>query len=278
VTIRDGLIRGARRLEASRVPNPRMTAERLLAWRLAVDRAYLYAHGERVLAPEEARAFLEAVGARAEGVPTQYIVGTQEFFGRSFAVGPAVLIPRPETELLVECALARILPATAPRIADVGTGSGAIAVTVALERPSAHVVASDVSAEALGVASRNAEILGASVSFLRMDMLEALAGGFDFILSNPPYVDPADAPTLEREVRDHEPGLALFASDAGLGTIRRLIPEAARVLKPGGWLIFEMGMDMKDRILPLFDSGWERPAIEPDLRGIARTVIARRVG
>ena len=275
MTIRDALIESTLRLEEAHVPNARLTAEHLLASHLAVDRAYLFAHDDRILTSQVVLTFRYTVELRAGGVPTQYIVGRQEFFGRNFAVDSAVLIPRPETELLVECALRRIPRGDFPSIVDVGTGSGAIAVTVALERPEARVIATDISFEAIDVARRNASSLGATVSFVQSDLIEALAPGFDFVLSNPPYIDPADAPTLDREVRDHEPAIALFAPEAGLGTIRRLIPAAAGALKPGGYLIFEIGMGMESRVLPLFGADWLPPSFEADLQGIPRTVIAR---
>jgi release factor glutamine methyltransferase len=279
MTIRDALLQGARRLEQSRVPNSRLNAESLLAHALGVDRLYLYIHDDRALDDGEAQRFETTVAARVSGVPTQYIVGRQEFFGRNFTVNPSVLIPRPETELIIETVLELAPAGSAPRILDIGTGSGAITVTLALERPSAQVFATDLSFDALQVAKQNASALGARVSFALMDLGSAIgtAGAFDFVVSNPPYVNPEDAATLEREVRDHEPSLALFAPDQGFEVIRRLIPESARLIQPGGYLIFEIGMGMADGVIAQFSDSWSAPYVRSDLQGIPRVVVARRV-
>jgi release factor glutamine methyltransferase len=209
------------------------------------------------------------------GVPVQYIVGRQEFYGRYFSVNPSVLIPRPETELLVERVLA-LRPAAGSRIIDVGTGSGCIGITLALELPETHVTLTDVSFAALQTARANAKSLGANVGIACMDLLEAVSGPFDFIASNPPYVSRAETSRLQREVREHEPHVALFAADDGLAAYRQLIPSASRLLRPGGYLLMEIGFGLEERVLSLFDEGWERLPTGTDLQGIPRIVSACR--
>ncbi|HEX4999537.1 MAG TPA: peptide chain release factor N(5)-glutamine methyltransferase [Terriglobia bacterium] len=278
MTLRDALLQGARRLETSGVANPRLNAETLLAHTLGVDRAYLYAHDDRELPHTQREAFETLLDTRASGVPTQYIVGHQEFFGRHFIVSPAVLIPRPETELLIETALDILPPESRAAVLDIGAGSGAIGVTLALERPQARIFATDVSAAALSVARDNAARLGAHVSLALMDLGAGIGGAavFDLVVSNPPYISRGDAATLQREVRDHEPSVALFAGEDGLDVIRRLIPEAARLLSPGGWLLFEIGAGMRESVKALFDQRWETPQFRADLQGIPRTTVVRR--
>jgi release factor glutamine methyltransferase len=269
---------GARRLEMHRVSNPRLSAEVLLAHCLSVDRTFLYTHDERLLTEAETRSFEEAIYDRISGVPVQYIVGRQEFYGRYFSVNPAVLIPRPETEAIVEAVL-KLRNSPAPAILDVGTGSGCIGVTLAIELPSAHVTITDVSCDALLVAKANAVRLGARVDIACMDLLDAIgtnSSAFDFIVSNLPYVSPADLSNLQPEVREHEPHVALFASDNGLALIQRFIPAAERLLKPGGYLILEIGIGMAPRVMNLLGSRWEAAEARPDLQGIPRTIVARR--
>ena len=208
---------------------------------------------------------------RMQGKPTQHITGRQEFYGREFRVTPDVLIPRPETEHLIEAALPFGNAAT--RILDIGTGSGAIAATLALETK-ARVIATDISLPALAVAQRNAQALGASVDFTACDLGSAFTdASFHLIVSNPPYVAERDRATLQPEVRDREPALALFGGDDGLTVYRRLIPEAARLLRPGGWLMMELG-----EATPVSEmlSDWHDVEIRNDLAGIPRVVIARK--
>ena len=272
MTIRDALRSAAERLELHYVSNARLTAELLLAHSLSVEREYLYAHDERVLTAEESQALEDLLYDRINGVPLQYIVGRQEFYGRYFRVTRDVLIPRPETEHLVEAVLE--LEPSAPRILDVGTGSGCIAVTLALEIPDARVFASDISESALLVARANASALHAPVSFACMDVLDAVAGNFEFIVSNPPYVRRGDMSRLQREVREYEPHVALFSPEDELEIYRRLIAGAAGVLNTGGHLMMEVGIGMDERVLDLFDARWERLPTKTDLQGIPRTVIA----
>jgi release factor glutamine methyltransferase len=274
VTIREALRTAAERLERNRVSNVRLTAEVLLAHVLSVSREYLHAHDERVLSEVECEALENAIYDRVSGVPLQYIVGKQEFYGRYFHVNPAVLIPRPETEFIVESVLE--LRATSPRmpcrILDVGTGSGCIGVTLALEMAESEVFAADVSDQAVLVARENARRLNARVTFLSMDLLDAVRGPFDFIVSNPPYVAPGELERLQREVRNHEPHIALFG---GLKVYERLIDAAARTLREGGYLVMEIGFAMEEAILELFAEDWQILPTKTDLQGIPRTVIAK---
>ncbi len=215
------------------------------------------------------------ISRRISGVPLQYIVGHQEFYGRDFVVNPSVLIPRPETEFIVESVLETRPPANS-RIVDVGTGSGCIAITLALELPKATVVASDISQDALKVAALNKMNLGADVAFVCMDVLDAVTGSFDFVLSNPPYVPLDDLTHLQREVRDHEPHIALFSPSDALEVYRRLVYSSLDLLKPGGRLVMEVGFGMEGPVISLLGQGWERAETKTDLQAIPRTVIAER--
>lgn len=277
MTLREALLEATHRLEIQRISNPRLCAEVLLSHFLGVDRSYLYAHDDRILTEAEYDALENAVYDRINGVPVQYIVGHQEFYGRDFIVNPSVLIPRPETEYIVDSTL-ELKPETHAKIIDVGTGSGCIAVTLALELPQAVVFAADISEDALKVAKQNAAALGAAVPFACMDLLDAVSGTFDFVVSNPPYVRRADFDHLQREVREHEPHVALFSPEGESEIYRRLIRDAASVLRPGGHLICEIGYAMEDAVLDLLHDDWDRLPTKRDLQGIPRTVIARRRG
>lgn len=270
----EGLLEQARRrLAAAAVEEPRRTAESLLGFVAGCERSQLFAHPEREFSLEDAEQFHLLVDRRAEGEPTQYILGVWEFFGRDFEVNPAVLIPRPETELLVETVLERA-PDTV-RVLDVGTGSGCIAVTLACERPSWEICATDISEPALTVAENNARRLKVRVEFRSGDLTEAFEGeSFDVVVSNPPYVTEGDRSTLSREVR-REPEAALFAGADGLDIYRRLIPAAARVLRPGGLLALELGYDSLPGVLALLE-GWDDVETRRDLAGITRIALARR--
>ena len=278
MTIREALRSAAERLELHHVSNARLTAELLLAHCLSVEREYLYTHDERVLSDEESQALEDALYDRINGVPLQYIVGRQEFYGRYFHVTPAVLIPRPETEHIVEAVLQLKEDTARPRILDVGTGSGCIAVTLALEIAGARVFASDISEAALRIASANASALGASVAFLCMDVLDAVEGQFEFIVSNPPYVRRGDMSRLQREVREYEPHVALFSPEDELQVYRRLIAGAERLLQTEGHLFMEVGIGMDERVLGLFSERWRKLPTKTDLQGIPRTVITQKTG
>jgi release factor glutamine methyltransferase len=281
VTIREALRSAAERLEMHHVSNARLTSEVLLAHCLSVEREYVYAHDERVLSDAEAQSLEDVLYDRINGVPLQYIVGRQEFYGRCFHVNRDVLIPRPETEHIVEAVLEiRETRGRTPglRILDVGTGSGCIAITLALEIPEVRVYASDISEAALRVARGNARTLGASVDFVCMDFLDAVRAEFEFIVSNPPYVRRGDMSRLQREVREYEPHVALFSPEDELEVYRRLIHSAENLLQAGGHLLMEVGIGMDERVLDLFVGGWEKLPTKTDLQGIPRTVIARKLG
>jgi release factor glutamine methyltransferase len=231
------------------VESPRLDAQVLLAHALGVPRVQLYVRFEEV-PPEELRTrFRELVRRRVDGCPVAYLVGSKEFYQLPFTVTPAVLIPRPATESLVMTCLEKAKATTAPRVLDLGTGSGCIAVTVAARQKDAGVVAVDVSDEALAVARENAAKNGVAdrVEFRRGDLYDAIDGGetFDFILSNPPYIPSADVDTLAPEVRDHEPRLALDGGPDGFAVFDRILAGAAERLTDGGWLMVEIGADQE---------------------------------
>jgi release factor glutamine methyltransferase len=275
--LREALRRSIERLDHHGISSPRLAAEVLLAHCLSVDRTYLYTHDEQILNEQQMQCLEDAIWDRVSGVPVQYIVGRQEFFGRYFNVNPTVLIPRPETELLVERVL-QLKPTAGSRIIDVGTGSGCIGVTLALELPETQVFIADVSFEAVQTARANARQLGATnASSACMDLLEAATGPFDFIVSNPPYVSLGETSRLQREVREHEPHVALFAGEDGLAAYRRLLPQAQALLRPGGYIAMEIGYSLEESVLNLFDASWERLPTVADLQGIPRIVSARLI-
>ena len=266
-----------------------MNAEVLLMFVLGCDRAYLYAHPERELLSEEQRRYDEALGQRARGIPSQYITGHQEFWGLDFIVSPAVLIPRPETEHLVEATLklvggeyaeqAEPGPGTSPRLVDVGTGSGCVALALAHELPHADIVALDISPDALEIARANAVRLRLD-DRVRFEQRDVLAGEpplreMDFVVSNPPYVGSSEEDKVQLEVRRFEPRRAVFAGAEGLDVIRRLIPQSQQALKPGGWLLMEIGFSMEAAVRQLL-RGWREVRSYPDLQGIPRVVAAQR--
>lgn len=272
-TVAAQLEEARRRLAEAAIEEPRRTAESLLGFVIGCDSSRLFAHPERELTAHEAERFGRLVERRAAGEPTQYLLGVREFYERDFEVSPAVLIPRPETELLVEVLLER--REKNARVLDVGTGSGCIAVTLACERPAWEVCATDISAAALAVAQNNAYRLGARVEFRHGDLTEPFADeSFDVVVSNPPYVAQRDRPTLSRELR-WEPESALFAGEDGLDVYRRLVPAAARVLRPGGLLAMELGYDSLPGVRELLEE-WDDVETRLDLAGIIRVALARR--
>jgi len=327
VQLRSALTAAIERLTAEKVPSPRLNAELLLMFTLSCDRAYLFAHPERELTAEESARYDEALGHRSRGVPAQYITGHQEFWGLDLIVGPAVLIPRPETEHLVETVLelARwegnrpsavsphgahaesevpssdaqasgdrdsVLrgivgpsmeehahdPVHAVRIVDVGTGSGAIALALAKELPEAEIHATDVSPSALEIAEANAARLqmASRIVFHDGDLIAGLPKlPFDFVVSNPPYVGEAESDQVQLEVRKFEPRNAVFAGPTGLEVIARLIPAAARILKPGGWLVMEISGTIADGVRALL-SDWSAVEVTRDLQGIERVAKAQK--
>ena len=253
------------------------------------DRAYLYAHPEDSLSAETVEQYLRLIAERTTGKPTQYITGHQEFWGLDFEVTPDVLIPRPETEHLVERVLEICRQCGRPkdaalRIVDVGTGSGCIALAVASEFPRATIFGVDISSAALTVASRNAGRLGMRerVTFLESDLLKATAdtekpGSFDFVIANPPYVGRDELDKLQREVSMFEPHVALGVDlERAEEIYERLFPETLAALKPGGWVIVEMGYNMQDRVVALLREAWDELHVTSDLAGIPRAVSARK--
>jgi release factor glutamine methyltransferase len=251
-------------------------AQTILAW----DKATLLTH-LREPAPAALEPQLSQWLARRERrEPTAYIVGRREFWGRAFQVTPAVLVPRPETEFIVEEALPLVRQSSAPRIADIGTGSGILAVTLAAELPDATVIATDVSAEALAVAYQNAcafDVAG-RVECVRTSYLDDVPGSFDLIVANPPYVRDGDKPALSRDVR-HEPAVALFGGADGLRDLGGVLDAAAAKAAPGGWLVMEFGYGQEEDVRRLVDTRavLRLERVRDDLQGIARTAVVQRI-
>jgi release factor glutamine methyltransferase len=257
-----------------------MNAELLLMFTLNCDRAYLYAHPERELSVEEQTRYDAVLAERARGVPAQYITGHQEFWGMDLIVTPAVLIPRPETEHVIEAVLDIVGPGKALplRLADVGTGSGAIALALAKELPQAEIHATDISAAALEVARANAarHQLESRIQFHETDLLTGFDGkSFGFIVSNPPYVGESEEDEVQLEVRKFEPRNAVFAGPTGVEVIARLIPQARAALRPGGWLVMEISGTITEKVKELLRD-WNEVLIRPDLQSIPRVVQARK--
>ena len=309
--LKDALAQAIHHLTAENVPSPRMNAELLLMFILGCDRAYLFAHPERKLTDEERARYETALNERSRGVTAQYITGHQEFWGKDLIVSPAVLIPRPETEHVIEAVLELIAQAPrfaeaaerrqsaahgasrgpgvpnkqAPeerqrlRVVDVGTGSGAIAIALATELPHPEIHATDISAAALEIARANAarHQLERGVQFHQTDLLDGLKGEFDFVVSNPPYVGESEEDTVQLEVRKFEPRNAVFAGPKGTEVIARLIPQARARLRPGGWLVMEISGTIADEVRLLLD-GWDEVQIKPDLQSIPRVAVARKPG
>ena len=272
-TVRAALLSGTSELDF--LASGRRDAELLLMRVLGRDHAWLMTHADGELSAEQLSQFGNWVARRARQEPVQYILGETEFYGLTLRVTPAVLIPRPETEHLVEAVLARVRRDAAVRICDVGTGSGAIAVALAHALPLARVMAVDLSAAALDVARENAERHGVAerVRLVESDLLHAVRGErFDVVVSNPPYV--AEGEVLEAQVREYEPREALFAGPTGMEIYPRLIPEAWEVLAPGGWLLMEIGHGQREALAELL-MGWDGVEFVADLQGIPRVAIAQ---
>ena len=279
VSIAEALREASRVLDQAGVAEARREAGSLLAHVIGKDRTFLISHAEDQLDEDDWKRFEEAVVRRAAGEPSQYIMGVQDFFGRTFRVTPDVLIPRPETELLVEAALA-VMNAKAV-VCDVGTGSGCIAVTLLCERHDARAVAIDVSEAALEVARQNARELfvESRIEFLLSDLFSELDYDrkFDVIVSNPPYVSANMLTGLQREVRDHEPLIALSPGADGLSLIRRLFNDAPAFLRHNGLMIMEIGFDQGEKVEELVDKNvWTLQKIMPDLQGIPRIVVLQK--
>jgi release factor glutamine methyltransferase len=267
-------------LAAAGVDAPGWDAERLLRHVLDWDRATFFANPDRRVTPSEEERFRLLLARRASREPLQYILGTQAFWKHEFLVTPAVLIPRPETELLVETSLGLLKDVEHPLVVDVGTGSGCIALSLAFERPDAEIHATDISEPALAVARENARRLGLEgrVAFHHGDLLEPvthLAGRIDLVVSNPPYVNSSERETLAPEVRDHEPEAALFTPDAAAYPTR-LAGVAREALHPGGYLLVEIGAGLHAAVIEaLLAAGLRRATEHRDLRDIVRVIVAR---
>jgi release factor glutamine methyltransferase len=309
VQLKQALASAVERLDAADVGSPRMNAEVLLMFVLDAERAYLYAHPERELTPQEAARYEEVLAQRATGMPSQYITGHQEFWGLDFVVSPAVLIPRPETEHLVEAVLELARGVQRPKLVDVGTGSGCVALALAYELPNAEVYAVDLSAEALEIARANGARLQLDkrVRFLQCNVLDPVLAepsaaipdrhavipsedfsssrgtcfsefrDFDFVVSNPPYVAFSEADKVQRSVQEFEPRMAVFAGLHGTDVIGPLIEQGYRALNPGGWLALEIGYSMRDEVVNLLSpTMWDDIRVVPDLQGIPRVVAAKK--
>jgi release factor glutamine methyltransferase len=301
--VRAALKEGMARLRAAQVPSHTLATELLLMHTLGRDRTWLYTHPEAALEPADTEKYLGLIARRAAGEPTQYLTGKQEFWGLEFEVTPAVLIPRPETEHVMEVALARLgprgfkihldsgLPREKLRIADVGTGSGCLAVALAYELPHAEIFATDISAAALEVAQRNAtrHNVGDRIHFLETNLLDGLTDrvgsgdaksrNFDLIVSNPPYVAREEGAQLQREVRDHEPHAALFGGPTGVEMYARLIEEAGSLLRSGGIVVLELGYNSAEHVRAILaeQKRWTNITFTNDLAGIPRVAAADRV-
>jgi release factor glutamine methyltransferase len=292
--LRDGIAQ----LESEHVPSASLAAELLLMHTLGRDRAWIYAHPEHELDAPARQQYFSLIARRASGVPTQHLTGHQEFWGVDFEVTPDVLIPRPETEHVIEVALERLGVGSEAgslrreekfRIADVGTGSGCIAIALAHELPAAQIIATDISAAALEVARRNAARNGVAsrIDFIECNLMDALqhqspatshqSQRLDLIASNPPYIGRQEMATLPLEVREHEPAVALFGGETGTEIYAPLIAQAAKLLKPGGILVLELGHDSADQVSRLLDAPeWTSIAVTNDLAGIPRIASAQR--
>ena len=301
--VRTALKTGIAKLREAGVPSFTLSAELLLLHVATRDRTWLYSHAEENLPQEITDRFFALIARRAAGEPTQYLTGKQEFWGLEFEVTPDVLIPRPETEHVIEVALDRLalreVRAGRPQktigeglqIADIGTGSGCIAIALAKELPKAEFVATDISRAALEVAGRNAvrHGVGGRIRFVQGDLLERsgeerITSGetaapllFDLVASNPPYIGRREAPTLAREVREHEPAHALFGGEEGYELYGNLISQSATSLNPGGILVLELGHDSLPAVQPLLDAAnWTRVGVTNDLAGIPRVIAAEK--
>jgi release factor glutamine methyltransferase len=289
ISIAEAILQGSHQLRKAGVPEARREAGSLIAHTLGRDRSFILTHAEDHLTEEQAAQLNDWLKRRSTGEPLQYITGNQEFFSLDFEVTRDVLIPRPETERLVETALKLARESAAPFICDVGTGSGCVVVSLLHElgeSSGANAVALDVSPAALEVARRNAarHAVSERIEFIVSDCFRALRPNdparppFDLIVSNPPYISEGDLAGLQREVRDFEPLTALAAGPDGLDIIRRLLVESVDFLKTGGHFLFEIGYDQSQAVRQLIDPKiWSLLDIYEDLQGIPRTVALRKL-
>jgi release factor glutamine methyltransferase len=290
--VRSALKQGLAQLREAHVPSYTLAAELLLLHVMGRDRTWLYAHPEGQVSSADAGRFFALIARRAAGEPTQHLTGKQEFWGLEFEVTPDVLIPRSETEHVIEVALDRLairelragrkqtLTGEGLQIADIGTGSGCIAIALAKELPGVTIYATDISSTALAVAQRNAKRhnLSEMVRFLEGNLLDGIPPLLDLIVSNPPYVGRREAETLMREVRDHEPEIALYGGEEGYELYADLIAHAATHLKPTGILVLELGHNSLPAVQPLLDApSWTNVGVTNDLAGIPRVIAAERL-
>ena len=279
-------------LRSAGVPSHTLAAEILLTHTVGRDRTWVYAHPEEQISTEDADRYFALIARRANGEPTQQLTGKQEFWGLEIEVTPEVLIPRPETEHVIEVAFDRLaarelragrkqtLTGEGLQIADIGTGSGCIAITMAKELPGSTTYATDISPVALAVAQSNAlrHKVADGVRFLESSLLDGVPPLLDLIVSNPPYVGRCEASTLMREVRDHEPEIALYGGEEGYELYADLITQSAAHLKPGGLLVLELGHNSLLAVQPLLDvPTWTNVAVTNDLAGIPRVIAAERL-
>ena len=277
--IKDAISNAAVRLKAAGIGEPTCEASSLLSFALGRDRTFLIAHPEYLLADDEAQAFENAVNRREQREPFQYITGRQEFFGLEILVDKNVLIPRPETELLVEHALWFLKDSETKRFCEIGVGSGCISMAVLVNEKASDALAIDLSADAISVARSNAERQGvlSRIRFLLSDVFsEAGPERFDLIVSNPPYISEADITTLQPEVKDHEPHLALSDKADGLSIIRKIVKDSPGFLRQGGALMMEIGIGQSTDVASMFNSDlWQDVKFFEDLAGIPRVVVAK---
>jgi release factor glutamine methyltransferase len=288
IRLRQALRTAIAELRSSDVPSAELAAELLLMHVLGCDRAYLYTNPELELAPGVAQGYFALIAERASGKPTQYITGHQEFWGLDFEVTPDVLIPRPETEHLVETVLELVASGRVEirgrrlRVVDVGTGSGCIAIALASELPEARICGIDLSWPALQVARRNATRLGFDdrVTLLQADLLGPFASSaaFDIVVSNPPYVGAEELDRVQREVREFEPPMAWGGTGRGDEIYARLFAQAREALRPGGHVVVEIGYTQSESVAAMLAVGWTRVDTRPDLAGIPRVVLAQKLG
>lgn len=292
--IRTALKLGLAKLRDANIAAYTLAAELLLLHTVGRDRTWLYAHPEEPISEDDAERYFALLARRAAGEPAQYITGKQEFWGLEFEVTPDVLIPRPETEHVVEVALDRlavreiragrrqILTGEGLHIVDIGTGSGCIAIALAKELPGARILATDISASAIAVANRNAERhgFGERLHFVQASLFEnltAAASKVDLVVSNPPYIGRKEKGSLMREVRDYEPQVALYGGEEGYELYATLIAQASRALKPGGLLVLEVGHNSVPAVQPLLEPPlWTNVAVANDLAGIPRVISAEK--
>jgi release factor glutamine methyltransferase len=292
IDVRTALKRGIAQLREAQVPSYTLAAELLLLHVVRRDRTWIYAHPEDETSDTDAERYFALISRRASGEPTQHLTGKQEFWGLEFEITPDVLIPRPETEHVIEVALDRLavreIRAGRPQkndgaglqIADIGTGSGCIAIALAKGLPAATIYATDISRAALAVARRNAarHSVVDRIHFLESNLLDKLSSAFDLIVSNPPYIGRREAATLMCEVREHEPEIALYGGEEGYELYAGLISQAAMHLKPGGILVLELGHNSLPAVQPLLDSStWTNVVVTNDLAGISRVLAAERL-